>query len=104
MEPLLAAFLCNVDVAISLMLDDWSNCNLKGFYVVTAHSVDVTSLTNKNILLTILDVKCGIGVSKCVETTLFEYLEHLGRDVVTRLLNVVSDNGSNATTVIARLF
>jgi hypothetical protein len=37
LEPLLAAFLCSLDIAISLTLDGWSNCNLKGFYVVTAH-------------------------------------------------------------------
>jgi hypothetical protein len=54
--------------------------------------------------LTILDVKCGTGVSKRVGTALFEYLKRLGRDVVTRLLNVVSDNGSNAIVAIARLF
>ncbi|CAM6022419.1 unnamed protein product [Sphagnum balticum] len=66
--------------------------------------VDVTSLTNKSILLMILDVKCGIGVSKRVGTTLFENLKRLGRDVVTHLLNVVNDNGSNVTAAIARLF
>ncbi len=54
--------------------------------------------------MTILDVKCGISVSKRVGIALFEYLKRLGRDVVTRLLNVVSDNGSDATTAIARLF
>jgi hypothetical protein len=37
LKPLLAAFLCSLDVAISLTLDGWSNRNLKGFYVVTAH-------------------------------------------------------------------
>jgi hypothetical protein len=37
LEPLLAAFLCSLDVAISLTLDGWSNRNLKGFYVVPAH-------------------------------------------------------------------
>ncbi len=37
LEPLLAAFLCSLDVAISLTLDNWSNRNLKGFYIVTAH-------------------------------------------------------------------
>jgi len=72
LEPLLAAFLCNLDVAISLTLDGWLNRNLKGFYVVTAHWVDIISLTNKNILLTILDVKCGTGVSKRVGAALFE--------------------------------
>jgi hypothetical protein len=100
----LATFLCSLDVAISLTLDGWSNCNLKGFYIVTAHWVDVTFLTNKSILLTILDVKCRTGISKRVKTALFEYLKRLGWDVVTRLLNVVSDNGSDATAAIARLF
>jgi len=61
-------------------------------------------LTNKSILLTILDVKCGTGVSKRIGTALFEYLKRLGRDVMTRLLNVVSDNWSDATTAITRLF
>jgi hypothetical protein len=66
LEPLMAAFLCNLDIAISLTLDSLSNRNLKGFYVVTPHSVDVASLTNKNILLMILDVKWGTGVNKRV--------------------------------------
>ncbi len=35
---------------------------------------------------------------------MFEYLKHLRRDVVMRLLNVVSDNGSDAMAVVARLF
>jgi N-methylhydantoinase B/oxoprolinase/acetone carboxylase alpha subunit len=61
-------------------------------------------LTNKSIFLTILDVKCEIGVNKRVRAALFEYLKRLGRDVLTRLLNVVSDNGSDATATIARLF
>jgi hypothetical protein len=104
LEPLLAAFLCSLDVAISLTLDGWSNHNLKGFYVVTAHWVNVTSLTNKSIFLTILNVKCGTSVSKCVGTTLFEYLKRLGRDVVTRLFNIVNDNESDATVAIAQLF
>jgi hypothetical protein len=104
LEPLLATFLCNLDVAISLTLDGWSNHNLKSFDIVAAHWVDVAFLTNKNILLTILDIKCGIGVSKHVEAALFEYLKRLGRDVMTCLLNVVSDNGSNATNADARLF
>ncbi len=37
LEPLLATFLCSLDVATSLTLDGWSNRNLKGFYIVTAH-------------------------------------------------------------------
>jgi hypothetical protein len=100
----LATFLCSLEVTISLTLDNWSYRNLKGFYVVTAHWVDVASLTNKSILLMILDVKCETGVSKRIGVALFEYLKRLGRDVVTRLLNVVSDNGSNVTVTVAWLF
>ncbi|OAE29031.1 hypothetical protein AXG93_146s1050 [Marchantia polymorpha subsp. ruderalis] len=58
----------------------------------------------KTILLTILDVKCGAGVGVCVGTDLFEYLKRMGRDVVTRILNVTSDNGSDATNAVVRLF
>jgi hypothetical protein len=35
--PLLASFFSSLNVVISLTLDGWSNRNLKGFYVVTAH-------------------------------------------------------------------
>lgn len=35
---------------------------------------------------------------------MFEYLKHMGRDVVTCLLNVVNDNGSDTTAAITRLF
>jgi len=52
----------------------------------------------------ILDVKCETGVSKRVKTALFEYLKRLGQDVMTRLFNIVNDNGSDATVAIARLF
>ena len=34
-QPLLAKFLCNRDVRVSLTMDGWSNRNLKGFYLVT---------------------------------------------------------------------
>ncbi|CAK9869577.1 unnamed protein product [Sphagnum jensenii] len=104
LEPLLAAFMCNLDVAISLTLDGWSNRNLKSFYVVTVHWVDITSLTNKTILLTILNVNCETGISKRIGAALFEYLKLLGRDVVMHLLNMVNNNGSDTTAVVARFF
>lgn len=104
LELALAAFLCNLTVTISLTLDGWSNQNLKGFHVVTAHWVDVVTMKIKTILLTILDVKCGAGVGVRVGTDLFEYLKRMGRDVVTRILNVTSDNGSDATNAVVRLF
>jgi hypothetical protein len=103
LKPLLATFLCSMDITISLTLDCWSNRNLKGFYIVTADIVYVASLTNKSILLTILDVKCENGVSKHIGAALFEYLKHPVRVVMTRLFNV-SNNGLNAPIAIARLF
>jgi hypothetical protein len=42
--PMISGFFGNLDVAISLTLDGWSNRNLKGFYIVTAHWVYVSSM------------------------------------------------------------
>ncbi|OAE26014.1 hypothetical protein AXG93_4601s1130 [Marchantia polymorpha subsp. ruderalis] len=104
LEPALKSFLCNLTVAMSSTLDGWSNQNLKGFYVVTAHWMDVVTLKAKSILLAILDVKCGAGVGMHVGTDLFEYLKRMDRDVVIRVLDVTNDNGSDATNAIVRLF
>jgi hypothetical protein len=103
-DPLLSSFLRQLDVAISLTLDGWSNRNLKGFYVVTVHWIDVSSMTMKSLLLTIIDVTCGTGVGRRVGTALFEHLKGMGLDVLTRLLNVVSDNGADATAAVKQLF
>ncbi|BBN17194.1 hypothetical protein Mp_7g12680 [Marchantia polymorpha subsp. ruderalis] len=93
-KPALAAFLCNQTVAISLNLDGLSNQNLKGFYVVTAHWVNVVTMKTKIILLTILDVKCGAGVGVRVGTDLFEYLKRMAE----------INNGTNVTNAVVRLF
>jgi hypothetical protein len=62
-QPLLAKFLCSLGTCVSLTVDCWwSICNLKGFYVVTAHWIDTTSGMMKSLLLTILDVSSGTGV------------------------------------------
>ena len=66
LEPALAKLLYGLPIAISLTLSVGSNNNMKSFYVVTAHWVDVANLTAKSILLTILDVKCGTGVGQRV--------------------------------------
>ncbi len=51
----------------------------------------------------ILDVKCGINVSKHVGATLFEYLKRLGRDVVTCLgRDVVTRLGRDVVTRLGR--
>jgi hypothetical protein len=70
-EPLLSSFFRLLDVAISLTLDGWSNRNLKGFYVVRVHWVDVSSMAKRGLLLTIIDVPCGTGVGRRVGTALF---------------------------------
>jgi hypothetical protein len=61
-QPLLAKFLCNLDVHVSLTMDGRSNRNLKGFYVVTAHWIDTSSGQMKSLLLTILNISSGTGV------------------------------------------
>ncbi|BBM96807.1 hypothetical protein Mp_1g00860 [Marchantia polymorpha subsp. ruderalis] len=88
--PTLGLFITKLDVAFCLFIDGWSNRNLKDFYVVTAHCVDIKTLSRKSILLTILDVECSTG--------------GMGTGVLTRLLNVVSDNGSDAIATVTRLF
>ena len=86
-------------------MDGWSNCNLKGFYVVTAHWVDTHSGCLKSILLTILDVSCGTGVGTRVGSALFTYLhEMVGAAFLPKLLHVVTDNGSDACAAVNRLF
>ena len=49
-------------------------------------------------------MKYVTGVGKRVRTTLFNYLKRLDRDFVTRLINVVSENGSDATNYVMRMF
>jgi hypothetical protein len=58
----------------------------------------------KSLLLTIIDVACGTGVGRRVGTALFGHLKGMGREVLTRLLNVVSDNGEDATAAVKQLF
>jgi hypothetical protein len=45
---------------------------------------------------------CGVGVR--VAKALFEHLKGMGLNVLPKLLNVVSDNGSNATTAMKHMF
>ena len=104
-QPLLARYLCDLDVCVSLTMDGWSNRNLKGFYVVTAHWVDSRSGCYKSLLLTILDVSCGTGVGNRVGSALFTYLlEMVGAAFLPKLLHVVTDNGSDACAAVSRLF
>jgi hAT family C-terminal dimerisation region len=104
-QPILARFLCELDVCVSLTMDGWSNRNLKGFYVVTAHWIDTTSGCFKSLLLTILDVSCGTGVGNRVGLALFTYLlDKVGAEFLPKVLHVVTDNGSDACAAVNRLF
>jgi hypothetical protein len=73
--PLLAAFFASLNVAISLTLDGWSNRNLKGFYVVIAHWINIIMAKSKSLLLNIIDIANGRGVGVCVAKALFEHLK-----------------------------
>lgn len=97
---MLILFLDELNVDFSLTLDGWSNRNLKGFHVVIAHYIDISALSSKSILLMILDVTCGAGV----RTNLFEHLKYMDIGTLTRLENVISDNGSNAVGLVKHLF
>jgi hypothetical protein len=104
-QPLLAKYLCKLDVSVLLTLDGWSNRNLKGFYVVPAHWVDTQSGCYNSLLLTILDVSCGTGVGNRVGSALFSYLlEIVGAAFLPKLLHVATDNGSDACAAVNRLF
>jgi hypothetical protein len=104
-QPLLAKFLCSLDTCISLTMDGWSNHNLKGFYVVTAHWIDTTSGTMKSLLLTILDVFSCTGVGNRVGSAFFAHLtDKVGIAFLSRLLHVVTDNGSDTCAAVTRIF
>jgi hypothetical protein len=71
---------------------------------VTVHWINVPTMAMKSSLLTIIDIACGTGVGRRVGTALFEHLKGMGRDVLTRLLNVVSDNGGDVMAAVKQLF
>jgi hypothetical protein len=102
--PLLVAFFYSLNVAISLTLDGRSNRNLKGFYVVTIHWIDTVTPKLKSLLRTIIDVASGLGVGVRDTKALFEHLKGMGLNVLTKLLNVVSDNGSDAIATVKHMF
>jgi hypothetical protein len=103
MLPIVSDCLNTLDVSFSITIDGWSNRNIKGFWMVTAHWVDTRTATLRSVLLTILDVQPGRGVRKRIGTALFEFLS-LGASVLTKLLAVVSDNGSDAISAVNTLF
>jgi len=102
--PLLAAFFFLLNVVISLTLDGWLNCNLKGFHVVTAHWIDTVTAKLKSLMLTIIDVASGRGIGMRVAKALFEHLKGMGLNVLFKLLNVVSNNGFDAIATMKHIF
>jgi hypothetical protein len=101
---LLVAFFSSLNVVISLTLDGWSNRNLKGFYVVTAHWIDTVTAKSKSLLLTIIDIASGCGVGVRIAKAFFEHLKGMGLNVLPKLLNVVSNNSSDATVAMKHMF
>jgi hypothetical protein len=83
--PLLAAFFFLLNVVISLTLDGWSNRNLKGFYVMIAHWIDIVTAKSKSLLVTIIDVVSGHGVGMRVAKAFFEHLKGMGLNVLSKL-------------------
>jgi hypothetical protein len=102
--PLLATFFFSFNVTISLTLDGWSNHNVKGFYVVTAHWINIVTTKSKSLLLTIINAASGRGVGMRIAEALFEHLKGMGFNVLPKLLNVVSANDSDATTAMKHMF
>lgn len=100
LEPLTAEFLGPLSATISLTLYVWSICSLKGLYVVTAHWVCTGTLTSKSVLLTIIVVKSGLGAGPRVGQALFDYLKCLRKEIMTRLLDITTGNGGNATAAV----
>jgi len=103
-RPLLAAFFSSLNVVISLTLDGWLNRNLKGFYVVIAHWIDTIIAKSKSLLLTIIDVANGRSIGARVAKAFFEHLKGMGLTLLPKLLNVVSDNGFDATVAMKHMF
>ncbi len=103
-RPLLATFFSSLNITVSLTLDGWWNRNLKRFYVVTAHWIDIIMAKSKSLLLTIIDVTSGCGVGVCITKALFEHLKGMGLNVLPKLLNVVSNNDSNVIAAMKHMF
>jgi hypothetical protein len=99
------SFLCELDVSVSLTMDGWSNLNMKGFYVVTAHWIDTATRQIKTLLLTIIDVSSGTGIGDHVGLALYTYylFEMVGPSFLSKVFHVVTDNGSDTCAAVTRL-
>jgi hypothetical protein len=86
------------------MLEGWSNHNLKGFYVVTVHWINIVTAKSKSLLLTIIGVASGRGVGVRVAKALFEHLKGMGLNVLPKLLNVMNDNDFDVTAIVKHMF
>jgi hypothetical protein len=72
--------------------------------MVTAYWIDTSSGESRSVLLTILDVFCGSGIGKRVCEALSTHLNNMWPPFMAKLLNFVSDNGSDAISAVATLF
>ena len=67
--------------------------------MITIHWVDWSSGSLKKLLLHVISPVPGNGVGERVAAELFDFLQTLGRHVLSKLQAIVSDNGSDAIKV-----
>lgn len=103
LTPRVASFLSKLRVAISRTIYGKFDRNLKGSFVVTAHSVNVSLMEPQNVLLTVIDVACDVRVSLRLARALFKHLKKLVDGMLTSLLNVTSEKGSDMTAAVGLL-
>jgi hAT family C-terminal dimerisation region len=94
LKALLINYFASHSNKVSLTFDGWTNDSMKGFYSVTLHFVDPHSFELQSCLIDFFHVVPGTGVSGRVADHLEGMLKQFG--LWTRLLAVVSDNGSDA--------
>ncbi len=71
---------------------------------MTAHWIDTVTAKSKSLLLTTINVVSGCGVGMRVAKAFFEHLNGMGLKVLPKLLNVVSDNNSDAIVAVKHIF
>lgn len=60
-------------------------------------------MESESVLITVFGVECGVGTSRCLARALFENLKNVGGGVLTRLLNMTNNNGSNVKATVGHL-
>ena len=72
--------------------------------MVTMHWIDKKTTKSSSILLAVINLAPGTGVGACVGNAIYDFLESLGVACLSKLIAVVSDNGSDAISAVTTLF